>query len=120
MPPEVLERDGSTRKKRSNTLGSASAGMPTPVSETSMRIAAPSSVAASVTVPPGGVCAMAFETRLLTARSISERSSSALSRLWPIAVTTSDIPASIADSFVVVANRRQQLAEFTFLAMQLG
>src|ERR1700689_2628214 len=38
VPPEPLERDESTRKKRSNTLGRASAGMPAPVSETSMRI----------------------------------------------------------------------------------
>ena len=42
VPPDALERDGSTRKKRSKTLGSASAGMPTPVSETSMRIVAAS------------------------------------------------------------------------------
>jgi hypothetical protein len=53
VPPDILARDGSTRKNRSNTLGIASAGMPTPVSDTSMRIAASSFVAASVTVPPG-------------------------------------------------------------------
>jgi len=34
VPPDVWDRDGSTRKKRSNTLGSASVGMPSPVSET--------------------------------------------------------------------------------------
>lgn len=33
MPPEPWERDESTRKKRSKTLGKASPGMPTPVTE---------------------------------------------------------------------------------------
>jgi hypothetical protein len=47
--PEDLEREGSTRKNRSKTLGSASAGIPVPVSETSIRIASPSVAAAIVT-----------------------------------------------------------------------
>ena len=77
-PVEDLERDASARKKRSKTLGSASDGMPAPVSETWMHSSASAAKAATVTEPPLGVWAMALETRLLTARSISGRSRAAV------------------------------------------
>jgi len=62
-----LEREGSTRKKRSNTLGSASTEFRCHVSATSMRSALAVCCGRDVTVP-GGVCTIAFDTRLLIAR----------------------------------------------------
>lgn len=56
MPPEAWERDESTRKNRSKTVG-----MPTPVSESSMQIVETSVFALNRTAPPRGVFASALE-----------------------------------------------------------
>ena len=81
--------------------------MPTPVSETSMRMVEKSVFEKSVfekstlvpntTAPPGGVCAKAFETRLPTALCKSVRSSSAITGSLAI-VMVSETPPSAAEA----------------------
>ena len=63
MPP-VRARAGSARQNRSNTWGRSSGAIPSPVSTTAISTPSSSSLADTVTEPPGGVWHSAFSNRL--------------------------------------------------------